>query len=671
MELCGLPQLGFLFALLILAAVIENVTRILLEDVLGWQLAADARPEQVSAFTRRWSLASTLLAVGIGIAVCWIFNIGILQWLNLGGANGSSEPARWFDYVLTGFIIGGGTRAVGAVMKATGIMPGLPFERKSSNQRTHKTTNQPAPPSLIPLLPLADTIAQLIQVDALPGLARKLLTIPPNSSGVLYTQNAATLTLEPGQHRVKWVWAREPALAAVIDAKPFTLQPTATQLTAADGETLDAMFQMQARVTDVLRFAARALDTQPLLDRRALANQLAAAWKPALNAQVQHYDTGTLLDNATARQEIARRARPALDALCAERGLEITDLMLYKFEPSGDTVQEIANLEALEGPAGQQEIQNLLTAAPNSAQAIQTVEQKAGTPDLLSAEQAKQVTEDLKDKEGVPRAAQLISQAVERKLQALNERVQDRIEQTLAREQRSTKMDKFMRRNARLVAWATRLKLLGGVMVAAIPVIEILAPDFIPEDTRLKLFAALFGLTVALVAFLFSWRLGAEYNRRKEEFDRGWLTRDSAERVLDADAIKRAEAANALNNFINTLREQRSRIAITQPPVAIQIKEVEDKANRLRQELEGAETGQWTLRQGERFSARQAQRLMDGNTGIEREAAHMTAQCAQVATLIDKTDWNALTELTRSFDATLTGMRQRFSERAIILRGNA
>lgn len=661
-ELCGLGNVGFLFGLLLIAAAVEAVTRLVLQDILGWRAPAHASPEEIADFERRYQLAASTLAVLIGVGVCGVFGIGILHWLKIGIPNLPPEQTRVLDYIFTGFIIGGGTRAVSALLKAWGLLPSLPFERKD------KVKSQPS--SAGATVPPADVIARLVEVDALPGLLWKTLDVPPAHVGVLYSGDVGAKVLPAGKHIVRALGAREPKFAALIDTTEFTLTPLSPRLTTADGESLDWTWRARLRVNEPLRFATRVLDHQPLVDRRALANRAVSELGAAIQSVVNDYDAGTLFDQPTASANIVRRLLPALDQFCADNGLERTEFASLDFAPALDEADALERLEALAGEAGQKALAQQLEAAPNVEQAVKAVEEKAGTPRLLTPEEEKQVKQDLATPATQARGIALLGRAIERKLNEVRQRVEDRLEQLLTQERRQTKMDKFMQRNAQLLAWATRLKLLGGVIVAAIPVIGVFAPDLIPDSTTLRAVGAAIGLVAAVAAFLGSLWLGSEFNQRRADFERGWLNRLSAERVLESEALLRARVANELRQAADNLRAARNRLVAQRTETAIRMKEVEEKMNRLRQEVEGAETGQLLLRMGERVSAKQAQRLMDLQTSLRRDAEQLTARASALGEPIANSNLDAVEQAVAACDATLTSMRNRFAQRAMILRGS-
>jgi hypothetical protein len=671
MQICGLSSFGFLFGLLLLAAVIEGATRLLLDDIVGWSVSPDAPAEIVAGFERRHQLVASVLSIVLGIAACWIFGIGILQWLNLGVPNVPPEQARVLDYVFTGLVIGGGTRAVAAILRSVGLLPSLPFERKKAVPRQTSTS---VPTEAQPSEMSTGVVARLIEVASLPGIFWKTLQVPPNHVGVIYAGEVGAQVLQPGQHTVRWLGAREPTLIALIDTSEFTLIPISRRLTSADGELVDWVFKVKARVADPLRFATRTLDHQPLVDQRNLANLLVADLTPAIQAEVDDYDAGTLFDSPAAHTNIVRRLVPHLHDICADHGLEEKDFASVSFAPALDEVQALDHLEGLTGESGRKEIEKTFEANPEPEQAIKMLETKTGTPRLFTPDEETQIKQDAAKPGGLARIVNLLGRAVERKMSEVRQRVEDQIEQVLVRERRpATKMDKFLQRNARLLAWATRLKLLGGAIVSAITVLGILRPELLPKETvsTAQILGASLGLLTAVGAFVASLWLDAEYHRRKEDFERGWLNRLSAERVLEADALQRTRVVTELQKIGDELREARNRIVYQRKETAIQMKEIEEKANRFRQEVEGAETGHLQLVSGNRVSAQQAQRLGDLGAGLSRDAEKLTQRGMTLNELVQKSDWDGVDAVVATFDRVLTDLRNRFSNRATILRGTA
>ncbi|MCL5952600.1 MAG: SPFH domain-containing protein [Chloroflexi bacterium] len=670
-QICGLPSAGFLFGLLLIAAAVEGVTHILLEDIVGWQAPRDASPAQIADFERREPLVASSLAVLLGIAVCWIFGIGILHWLNLGIPNVSQEWARLLDFGFTGLIVGGGTRAVSALLKSAGLLPNWPFGSKPAATPA-SGRNEPIAPSQ-PISapdPNAAVIARLVEVDGLPGIFWKTFLVPPDHNGVLYTGNAPAKVVPPGQHIIRWIGSREPALAALVDMTEFPLLATAHHLTSADGEPLDWTFRVRMRVTDALRFAARVLDTQPLIDRRTLANIVAADLSPAIQAAVNDYDAGTLFDNPRSLSQVIGCVSKPLDDSCADNGLTEAEITSIDFAPAVDEAQAIEKLETLQGESGKQEIEQQLKASPDVESAVKALEDKTGSPHLLTPEEEKQVKQELAKPGGQARGIAVLSQAIERRMNGLRQRIEDRIEQVLLHDRHQTKQDKFLQRNAALLAWATRLKLLAGILFSAITFVGIVAPGLVQDDSTIKIMAAGFGLLATVGAFIGSQWLDSEYSRRKEDFERGWLNRLSAERVLESDALLRARTANELTKMADCWREVRHHMVSDHLDRAVRLKEIEEKANRLRQELEGAETGGLVLMLGDRVSAKQAQRLMDLGTGLRRDAEKLTVQSATLDRMVQKSDWLAVDETISAANSALSNLRNCFANRAMILKGN-
>lgn len=659
-ELCGLPNVTFLFGLLLIAALIEAVTHWLLKDWLGWQPPPDTTPDARADYEARRRLVAGTLAVLAGIGICWAFGIGIFQWLGIGKNDPNATWVRALDYLITGVVIGGGTGVVGALLNAWGLFPGLPFERKpqpqalpAANSAPATSPSQPAPPGII---------ARTVLVDALPGVFGKSLVVPPGYAGVLYHGEVAATSLPPGTHTVRRIGAREPILAALIDTHELTLEPTSHNLETADGERLDWTWRARVSVSDPLQFATRVLAGQPLVDRRALANWLAVESESAIQGIVREYATDTLLEQSTANAHIARRARAPFAQLCAEHGLAVGEFAAVDFAPAMDEARAIEQLQASQAE---------IAANAPIAQTVKTLEEKSGATPLLTPAEAQQLQQTLAQPDGQARGIALLGRAVERKLNELRQRVEDQIEQTLLRERKPSKMDKFTQRNVRLLAWATRLKLIGGVIVSALTLVGVLAPNLAPNDTSLKLGGAAFGLIAALAAFLGSLWMDSEYHQRKQDYDRGWLNRLSAERVLASDAATRARTATELGKAAAALRATRQRIATQRTATAIRLKEIEEQANRLAQELQNAETGEWRLRIGERVSAVQAQRLLNLETALWRDAEKLTQTSGTLATLVAQAQWDQVDAHIAPLDATLMTLRQRFADRAQVLRGAA
>ncbi len=658
--ICGLPSLGFLFGLLLLAAAIEGIVRLFLDDILGWQLPPNTPPDQAAEFERRKRLVAVVLSIGLGIAVCWAFGIGILRWLNLGLPNVPPEATSVVDYVFTGLVIGGGTRAVAALLRGVGFLP--------ATRPAPTAAADPADP-LSATEPTRDMLAQNMRVDELPGFLWKTLLVPPNYVGLLYSRGVPTASLPPGKHIVRWIGAREPTMAALVDVNEFGTNPVSAHQVTADGEPLDCKFHLRARVADPLRFGARVLDCQPLVDRRTVANLLVAELNPSIQGAVAGYDAGSLFDNPAARANLLRRLTPPLSEFCTDHGLEQKEFTSLDFEAAVDPAQAIAQLESYQNEDGKKEIARQAESGASGEQVIKQLEEKTGISHLLTPQEEQEVKQSLAAPGGQARGIPVIERAVDRKLSELERRVEDEIEQSSVRDRDQTKLDEFFQKNVGLLTFADKLKMFAGLLISALTVAGIAAPDRIPNRNIVELSAAGLGLLGGVLALIGSAWLSSEFGKRKSQFQNGWLNRLSAERVLDSDACLRAQAEKELAKVTEQWRESRNRLVGQRKEAAIRLKEIEERANRLRQQILGAETGGLILKTGHRVSARQAQRLIDLDHQVLRSAEDLSRQGAALRDAAAQANWAVADEIILASDTALSALRDCFANRATILHG--
>jgi hypothetical protein len=662
MTLPGLTDAGFLVNLMLLAAAIEGCTRLVLEDLLGWSAPPDKSPPAAGA-RRRYQAAAVVLGLALGLGACWLWGIGLLNWLKLGIPRLSAEQAEALDFSFTGLLVGGGTRGVSALLNAKGLLRSWSLGRKEQAA----PAAVPAAIAQEPRIPPGPVLARLLEVEALPGLLWKSLVVPPGHAGVTIWNGAAEAILKPGPHRIRWITSREPSQVALLDSGEFTLQPLAQNLASADGEPVDWAFRLRARIGDPVRFVDRVVAGQPLVDQRALANLLLADLTPAFRAEVNDFEAGALFDSPSAASAVLRALAPRFQELCAGSGLEQLDLASVDFTPALDDKPTLDDLETLETAVGRVAEQPVVSAA-TAQDALKVIEAQAATPGLLTAQEELQVKQDLAKPGGSGRAAETLTKAIERKFGLVRQRLEDRVEQLLFRERHPAKVDKFRERNAPLLAWASRLRLLAAIILSAVTLMGILRPEIVPDSTAIRLAAAGTSLATAVAAFIGSLLLGCEFERRQSDHQRGWLNRLSAERVLAAEALDRGRTAAELGKLGLGLRELRQPAADRNVNLAIRMKDLESKTLNLRQEVENAETGGLILREG-RLSTRQVAKIMGLQESMLQTAEKLTSRCVSLRAPLAQGDWAAAEGGLSFLEASLLDLRNRFSDRPLLLRG--
>jgi hypothetical protein len=545
---------------------------------------------------------------------------------------------------------------ISSILQRRAILPKL--------SATPKYGRPPYPSaSATPIEPGDHLIAQLIEIESLPGVFRKTLQIPPSHIAVRYGGSVPLAEVKPPKCTFWRLGPRHPTLVALIDTTDFLLEACKLNLETADGHKVDWVFQVRLCVADPLRFANRVLDSQPQLDRDSLANLIVAKLSSDIGAEAIHYEAHVLLEMQQASTSFARRLRPQIDEFCSDAGLQELEFRSIRFERSRANVEEMDALTILAGERGKVEVQKQLQ-ADASADGAETLLRKTGLSDWLSEKSLEQIRASFSKPGGQNAGVDLIVQAVERRLAETEARLKDQFEQDYLREGYRTKLDKFADENKPVLLWSVRLKQLGALgtlLAAAFSFMAIFYPDLGGVGNTIKIVGAVLSLLGAIGAFLGSWRLGLSYKERRSD----WLAADP---ILKEESVLRARIANELGKngdvlvgLIGEGDEQSTRFFI-------RLRETERKTRALQRDIGDAETGFWILAHRERILCEQADGLRSLGYGLLRQTTDL-GNCAELVSKgVTSRDWAAAQEALTAFEKILMDMDREFGSREGILR---
>jgi hypothetical protein len=502
-------------------------------------------------------------------------------------------------------------------------------------------------------------IGRRLTLANLPGFLAKSLDVPPGHVGLVVDGKGAVRVLPPGRHTVVGLLRRLFGSVsgwrfALVSTEPVSLLVEVGHVRAGDGEWVDVTCAATVRVADPQRFYAQAMHGEA----GGIVQCLSASIEPAVRQAVAGWGSDDLVRGAVS-DRLANEVRRALEPAAGGPGLKLEGLRYVAVRPADEALEVALGRAELEAALAEVEMDKKMSQLETQAEWQEFVRQLEADYKLPGL--AQEATAPAAAGEAVPKKTQL-QKALRRYAEARESATAARVERLLGK--REKRQPAIVRWWERTVPW---LKVVSAVLLVAAMAIYVLLPSVSAAEKTagwLELACAVPSAVVVFISALWLERKAARERAAEAGGARLFgLGHGDRERI---DGLVRDQLTSELVTVNGTLRDARDRAYREgQREDALAIKQVEERADRLREQIAAGVSGTATYLTSARVSWEEAERMLSYDEKLLAQASDLSdvVEALRQAVL----NGEPVAEPARQIEAALSDLDHRFQARARFL----
>jgi hypothetical protein len=520
----------------------------------------------------------------------------------------------------------------------------------------------------------ASPIAERIDVATVPGVLRRVVVVPEDAQGIWLSPGGADL-VPAGKYAVGGLFPRllgrpRPTAIVLVPGDAITLQPRVGGLMSAEGELLEASFDLVVEIDSPATFVRANLEKRIGLSTAQLEGAIAGRLASRLSGATREFRAVDLKGLPAARQAVGEILRAALFDSLGAFGLKAIRVSEVVISTAAERVELMRRLAEFQQQMQDAEFKAHIKGIQSEKEwndFLAQMEHEYHLRDLMRQDELEELRTAWSSAGGDPDAVEdHLEQAIIERIDQLEERLTERVEQLATRVGSGAPSTEHTPL-ASMVRIVNLLRTVAGLSLALLTLFNLYG--WFTDQNVHQALVSLLGVIVAALAIISSvWYDGKVTERRREAMiSHLRLGRMSRGRRQEIERLVREQVQVDLRKAASNLKDCLAKSYLPGhqgKDAGLAIRELSRKIEVFQNEVDRAEYANSPYFSRPVIHDEELRQMLNYDEGLLSSTQLFADRTQTLYGHLLEGQLDEATELCKALDKELLSLRNRFADRA-------